>query len=77
MVSRVFECMGRLTRDQQVLLALVCVEGLTYPEAAEILGIPVGTVMSRLSRARQAIGVAILDKSDAKHGAETSVGKRP
>jgi RNA polymerase sigma-70 factor, ECF subfamily len=77
MVSRVFECMERLTRDQQVLLALVCVEGLTYPEAAEILGIPVGTVMSRLSRARQAIGAAILDKSDAKHGAETSVGKRP
>lgn len=77
MVSRVLECMGALTRDQQVLLALVCVEGLTYPEAAEILSIPLGTVMSRLARARRAIGAAVHDKSDAKRGAEASGGKRP
>lgn len=76
MVSRVLECMGRLTHDQQVLLALVCVEGLTYPEAAEILGIPIGTVMSRLARARQAVGAAILDKSDTMRSAEARGGKR-
>ena len=44
-----------LTPEQRALLMLVSVEGLAYREAAETLGIPVGTVMSRLSRARQAL----------------------
>ncbi len=39
--------------DQRILLMLVCVDGLSYREASETLGIPLGTVMSRLSRARQ------------------------
>jgi RNA polymerase sigma-70 factor (ECF subfamily) len=37
------------------VLVLVCVEGLTYREAAEATGTPMGTVMSRLSRARLAL----------------------
>ena len=41
--------------DQQVLIALVCVDGLSYKEAAEVLEIPIGTVMSRLARARRAL----------------------
>jgi len=43
---------ARLPDNQRVVLLLVCVEGLTYKETSEVLGIPVGTVMSRLSRAR-------------------------
>jgi RNA polymerase sigma-70 factor (ECF subfamily) len=42
-----------LPEDQRVILLMVCVEGLSYREAAEALEVPVGTVMSRLARARQ------------------------
>jgi len=41
-----------LPDPQRAVLGLVCVEGLSYREAADVLGIPVGTVMSRLARAR-------------------------
>lgn len=42
----------RLPADQRAVLLLVTVEDLGYAEAAAVLGVPVGTVMSRLSRAR-------------------------
>jgi RNA polymerase sigma-70 factor, ECF subfamily len=45
--------MSQLPTDHRAVLMLVCVDGLSYKQAAEILGIPVGTIMSRLSRARQ------------------------
>jgi RNA polymerase sigma-70 factor (ECF subfamily) len=45
--------LDRLPEDQKSLLLLIGVEGLSYEEAATVLGIPIGTVMSRLSRARQ------------------------
>jgi RNA polymerase sigma-70 factor (ECF subfamily) len=45
--------LGRLSEDQRAVLALVGVEGYGYQEAADVLGIPVGTVMSRLARARR------------------------
>jgi RNA polymerase sigma-70 factor (ECF subfamily) len=44
--------LDRLTDDQRRVLLLISVEGLEYHEVATILEIPVGTVMSRLSRAR-------------------------
>jgi RNA polymerase sigma-70 factor (ECF subfamily) len=42
-----------LPQEQREVLALVCGEDLTYREAAEVLNVPVGTVMSRLARARK------------------------
>ncbi len=43
----------RLPEEQREVLLLVGLEQLTYEETAGVLGIPVGTVMSRLSRARE------------------------
>ena len=47
--------LASLSDDQRVLAVLVLVEGYSYQEAADLEGIPVGTVMSRLSRARKAL----------------------
>ncbi len=48
------EAFGKLSADQRALLMMVSVEGFSYQEAADALDVPIGTVMSRLSRARQA-----------------------
>ena len=52
-LEAVLDAMTELTPEQQVLVALVCIDGASYKEAAEITGTPIGTVMSRLARARR------------------------
>ncbi|WP_424683681.1 RNA polymerase sigma factor [Frateuria sp. YIM B11624] len=49
------QAFGRLNPEQRSLLLWVTVEGLSYQEVAQILDVPIGTVMSRLSRARAAL----------------------
>jgi len=51
-VARIGAAVGRLTQGDRDALILFAVEGLTYPEVAAALTIPVGTVRSRISRAR-------------------------
>lgn len=55
MLDRTRTAMAALPEGQREVLALVAIEGLSYREAAETLNVPVGTVMSRLSRAREAL----------------------
>lgn len=45
-------CLMRLPQEQRAVLLLVSLEDMSYDEVARITGVPVGTVMSRLSRAR-------------------------
>jgi RNA polymerase sigma-70 factor, ECF subfamily len=49
----------QLSLEHRAMIALVCVDGLSYNEAAEILNQPVGTVMNRLARGRLALNEAI------------------
>jgi RNA polymerase sigma-70 factor (ECF subfamily) len=58
-LDRVWAAMDALSEDQRSVLVAVCVEGLSYADAAELLGIPPGTVMSRLFRARKGLGTAL------------------
>lgn len=53
MLTSVAEAILLLPDEQREVLMLTCVEDLAYKDAAEVLGVPIGTVMSRLSRARR------------------------
>lgn len=57
--------LGKLPADQRDVLLLVAIEGLRYREAAEVLALPVGTVMSRLARAREKMQELLGDVSAA------------
>jgi RNA polymerase sigma-70 factor, ECF subfamily len=60
MVRDAIRALASLPTEQQAVLALVSIEGLSYGEAAEVLNVPIGTVMSRLARARRAIAAQVL-----------------
>jgi RNA polymerase sigma-70 factor (ECF subfamily) len=47
--------LARLPEEQREVVALVLIEGLAYKEAAAVLDVPIGTVTSRLARAREAL----------------------
>lgn len=49
------KAMEHLPEEQREVVALVLVEGLAYREAAELMNVPIGTVTSRLARARAAL----------------------
>ena len=54
-LKRVMAAMERLPDEQREVVALILVEGFGYREVAEMLGLPIGTVSSRLVRGRTAL----------------------
>ena len=62
-LARMMSAMDRLPDEQREVVALILIEGFGYREAAEMLGIPMGTVASRLVRGR----TALLDLVGAQH----------
>ena len=61
----VVEQMGRLTADQREVLLLAAVEEMRYEEIAVLLAVPIGTVMSRLSRARDKLRRLVAEPASA------------
>jgi len=66
--ARLWQAIQGLDERNRVPLVLFEVEGLSYDEIAEIEGVPVGTVRSRLSRARQELRELLADLEPAKSG---------
>jgi RNA polymerase sigma-70 factor (ECF subfamily) len=61
------DAVARLPEEQRLAVALVLVEGLSYKEAAHIMAVPIGTLTSRLARARDALQ-AMLGEPDGAGG---------
>ncbi len=64
MYRDVLDKLAKLPEDQRAVLLLVAVEDLSYADAAKVLNIPIGTVMSRLSRARERLQQEIEGTAD-------------
>lgn len=59
-LARARAALAALPEDQRVVMALVVIDGQSYRDAAAVLGVPIGTVMSRIARARAAIDKAMM-----------------
>ncbi len=64
-LNSIERALARLPEEQREVLLLVSLEGLSYDEVAHTLGVPAGTVMSRLSRGRARLA-ALLEGEDAR-----------
>jgi RNA polymerase sigma-70 factor, ECF subfamily len=61
--QQIVAAVSRLPDAQRTVMLLVAVEGMSYREAASVLQVPIGTVMSRLARARLTIGEGLGTRS--------------
>jgi RNA polymerase sigma-70 factor, ECF subfamily len=61
--QQIISAVEKLPDAQRAVMLLVAVEGLSYREAASVLDVPIGTVMSRLARARLTIGESFETRS--------------
>jgi RNA polymerase sigma-70 factor (ECF subfamily) len=58
------DLIGQMPEELRSVLVLVCVEDMSYRDAAEALEVPIGTVMSRLARARRTLMEALEGETD-------------
>lgn len=68
---------ANLPDEQRVVLALVTIDGMSYQDAADTLGVPIGTVMSRLARARRKLAEAIDAPRDGTKTRRTATVRAP
>ncbi len=73
-LTRARQAIASLPPQQREVLMLVTVDGQTYEAAAEMLGIPLGTVMSRLARARVAVARSVRGAEIATLAGKTARG---
>ena len=66
-VNDLAAALARLPEEQRAVLLLVALEEMSYDEIASTLGIPVGTVMSRLSRGRERLRLLLDGRHPAAH----------
>ncbi len=60
MLAATLRALEQLPQEQREVVALVLIDGISYREAAVILELPIGTVTSRLARAREALAARVL-----------------
>jgi len=65
LVGALQRVIARLPAEQRAVLLLVTLEEMSYEQVARTLGIPIGTVMSRLSRAREKLRALMLGQGAA------------
>jgi RNA polymerase sigma-70 factor (ECF subfamily) len=68
-LSLVLAAMMSLSEDHREILRMVCIDGMQYAEVAQELRIPVGTVRSRLSRAREGLQERLHHSRAGRHAA--------
>jgi len=59
--------LSTLPEDQRSVIALVLIDGMTYRDAADVLGVPIGTVTSRLARGRETLAGKIFGSTAELH----------
>jgi RNA polymerase sigma-70 factor (ECF subfamily) len=66
LIERLYECLDRVEEDLRAVLVLRDIDQMDYQQMAEVLGIPVGTVKSRLFRARIALRKEMTGRGDSE-----------
>lgn len=65
-LSQVNEAMALISDEHRTVLICICIKGMKYNEVATMLAIPIGTVRSRLSRAREQLQEALIQRAANK-----------